>query len=107
VASDWRTPPGVQGGTASADTSANGGVIFGCEQTSGEGCSDERPNDSKRVGAFCFFATGFSTCDVGGGWNADLCIFQEIAAVLRHRSLLTTEIYAKVDVVTLRQIAQP
>ncbi len=28
VASDWRTPPGVQGGTASADTSANGGVIF-------------------------------------------------------------------------------
>jgi integrase/recombinase XerD len=26
--------------------------------------------------------------------------------VLRHRSLLTTEIYAKVDVVTLRQIAQ-
>ncbi|MGB6403226.1 MAG: site-specific integrase [Candidatus Sulfotelmatobacter sp.] len=32
---------------------------------------------------------------------------QEIAAVLRHRSLLTTEIYAKVDVVTLRQIAQP
>jgi integrase/recombinase XerD len=32
---------------------------------------------------------------------------QEIAAVLRHRSLLTTEIYAKVDVVSLRQIAQP
>ena len=32
---------------------------------------------------------------------------QEIAAVLRHRSLLTTEIYAKVDVLTLRQIAQP
>jgi site-specific recombinase XerD len=32
---------------------------------------------------------------------------QEIAAVLRHRSLLTTEIYAKVDVASLRQIAQP
>ena len=32
---------------------------------------------------------------------------QDIAGVLRHRSLLTTEIYAKVDVVTLRQIAQP
>ena len=32
---------------------------------------------------------------------------QEIAAVLRHRSLLTTEVYAKVDVVTLREIAQP
>jgi integrase/recombinase XerD len=32
---------------------------------------------------------------------------QEIATVLRHRSLLTTEIYAKVDVATLRQIAQP
>ena len=32
---------------------------------------------------------------------------QEIAAVLRHRSLLTTEIYAKVDVLTLQQIAQP
>jgi site-specific recombinase XerD len=32
---------------------------------------------------------------------------QEIAAVLRHRSLLTTEIYAKVDVVSLRQVAQP
>jgi site-specific recombinase XerD len=32
---------------------------------------------------------------------------QEIAAVLRHRSLLTTEIYAKVDVVSLRQVSQP
>ena len=32
---------------------------------------------------------------------------QEIAAVLRHRSLLTTEVYAKVDVVALREIAQP
>lgn len=32
---------------------------------------------------------------------------QEIAAVLRHCSLLTTEIYAKVDVVALQQIAQP
>ena len=32
---------------------------------------------------------------------------QEIAGVLRHRSLLTTEIYAKVDVISLRQIAQP
>jgi len=32
---------------------------------------------------------------------------QEIAAVLRHRSLRTTEIYAKVDVVSLRQVAQP
>ncbi len=32
---------------------------------------------------------------------------QDIAGVLRHRSLLTTEIYAKVDVLMLRQIAQP
>lgn len=32
---------------------------------------------------------------------------QEIADVLRHRSIATTEIYAKVDVITLRQIAQP
>jgi site-specific recombinase XerD len=32
---------------------------------------------------------------------------QEIAVVLRHRSIATTEIYAKVDVVALRQIAQP
>ncbi len=32
---------------------------------------------------------------------------QDIAGVLRHRCLLTTEIYAKVDVLTLRQIAQP
>jgi len=32
---------------------------------------------------------------------------QDIAGVLRHRSLLTTEIYAKVDVLNLRQIAQP
>jgi site-specific recombinase XerD len=32
---------------------------------------------------------------------------QDIAGVLRHRSLLTTEIYAKVDVLTLQQIAQP
>ncbi len=32
---------------------------------------------------------------------------QEIAAILRHRSIETTEIYAKVDVTVLRQIAQP
>lgn len=31
----------------------------------------------------------------------------EIAAILRHRSIETTQIYAKVDVVALRQIAQP
>lgn len=32
---------------------------------------------------------------------------QDIAGVLRHRSIATTEIYAKVDIVALRQIAQP
>ncbi len=32
---------------------------------------------------------------------------QEVAVVLRHRSVTTTEIYAKVDVTTLSQIAQP
>jgi site-specific recombinase XerD len=32
---------------------------------------------------------------------------QEVAAVLRHRSIATTQIYAKVDVAALRQIAQP
>lgn len=32
---------------------------------------------------------------------------QDIAVVLRHRSIATTEIYAKVDVAALRQIAQP
>ena len=32
---------------------------------------------------------------------------QEIAVILRHRSIETTQIYAKVDVITLRQIAQP
>ena len=32
---------------------------------------------------------------------------QDIAAILRHRCIETTEIYAKVDVTTLRQIAQP
>jgi len=32
---------------------------------------------------------------------------QEIAGVLRHRSIATTEIYAKIDVVALRRIAQP
>jgi len=32
---------------------------------------------------------------------------QDIAAVLRHRSIETTELYAKVDLTTLRQIAQP
>lgn len=32
---------------------------------------------------------------------------QDIAAILRHRSIETTQIYAKVDVATLRQIAQP
>ena len=32
---------------------------------------------------------------------------QEVAAVLRHRSIATTQIYAKVDVTALRQIAQP
>lgn len=32
---------------------------------------------------------------------------QDIAAVLRHCSITTTQIYAKVDVIALRQIAQP
>jgi site-specific recombinase XerD len=32
---------------------------------------------------------------------------EDIAAVLRHRSIETTQIYAKVDIMTLRQIAQP
>ncbi len=32
---------------------------------------------------------------------------QDIAVVLRHRSIETTQIYAKVDVTALRQIAQP
>lgn len=32
---------------------------------------------------------------------------QDIAVLLRHRSIETTQIYAKVDVTTLRQIAQP
>jgi site-specific recombinase XerD len=32
---------------------------------------------------------------------------QDIASILRHHSIETTEIYAKVDVATLQQIAQP
>jgi len=32
---------------------------------------------------------------------------QDIAGILRHRSIQTTQIYAKVDVTALRQIAQP
>ena len=32
---------------------------------------------------------------------------QDIASILRHRSIETTQIYAKVDVATLRDIAQP
>jgi len=32
---------------------------------------------------------------------------QDIAVVLRHRSIDTTQIYAKVDVTMLGQIAQP
>jgi len=32
---------------------------------------------------------------------------QEIAVILRHRSVQTTEIYAKVDVTSLRAIIQP
>ncbi len=32
---------------------------------------------------------------------------QDIAVVLRHRSIETTSIYAKVDVLALREIAQP
>jgi site-specific recombinase XerD len=32
---------------------------------------------------------------------------QDIAAILRHRSVETTKIYAKVDVTALQQIAQP
>jgi site-specific recombinase XerD len=32
---------------------------------------------------------------------------QDIAAILRHRSIQTTQIYAKVNVTALRSIAQP
>ncbi|HEY6924094.1 MAG TPA: tyrosine-type recombinase/integrase, partial [Steroidobacteraceae bacterium] len=34
-------------------------------------------------------------------------LLQDIAAVLRHRSIQTTQIYAKVDIGSLDQIAQP
>jgi site-specific recombinase XerD len=32
---------------------------------------------------------------------------QDIAAVLRHRSIETTQIYAKVDITALREVVQP
>jgi site-specific recombinase XerD len=32
---------------------------------------------------------------------------QDIATILRHSSIETTQIYAKVDIPSLRQIAQP
>jgi integrase/recombinase XerD len=32
---------------------------------------------------------------------------QDVASLLRHRSVTTTEIYAKVDVTALQMIAQP
>jgi site-specific recombinase XerD len=32
---------------------------------------------------------------------------KDIAGILRHSSIQTTQIYAKVDVLALRQIAQP
>jgi len=32
---------------------------------------------------------------------------QELSALLRHRSIETTQIYAKIDVTALQQIAQP
>jgi len=32
---------------------------------------------------------------------------QEISTLLRHRSIETTQIYAKIDVIGLQQIAQP
>jgi len=32
---------------------------------------------------------------------------QEISALLRHQSIETTQIYAKIDVAALQQIAQP
>jgi site-specific recombinase XerD len=32
---------------------------------------------------------------------------QEIATVLRHQSVVSTQIYAKVDVIALRELAQP
>jgi site-specific recombinase XerD len=32
---------------------------------------------------------------------------QDIAAVLRHRSVETTQIYAKIDVTALMRLAQP
>jgi integrase/recombinase XerD len=32
---------------------------------------------------------------------------QDIAQLLRHRSIETTQIYAKIDVLALRKIAQP
>jgi integrase/recombinase XerD len=34
-------------------------------------------------------------------------LLQDITAILRHRSIKTTQIYAKVDIPSLRQIAQP
>jgi site-specific recombinase XerD len=38
-------------------------------------------------------------------WNG--ASLQDISVLLRHRSIETTQIYAKVDIAALKEIAQP
>jgi site-specific recombinase XerD len=64
----------------------------------------------RRVGINCSGETRSSSYPpslCGQQYVAAGSILQDIAGMLRHGSLLNTEIYAKVDVLTLRQIAQP
>ena len=53
-------------------------------------------------GAAHLLRHSFATALLGKGAS-----LQDIAAILRHRSMETTQIYAKVDIPTLRKIAQP
>ena len=54
--------------------------------------------------AGCAAGTASVLC-AGSGVNAVAA--PDVASLLRHRSVTTTEIYAKVDVTMLRTIAQP
>ena len=66
------------------------------------------------VAAWCPGATGVTAAaKLSGGASQETWTFDivhpdgNIGAILRHSSIETTQIYAKVDVPSLKQIAQP
>ena len=81
---------------------------FGCQSYTASSAKEwkDKARQAEDLGYSCF-SVADHYIGPGPALEATRHPLQDIAAVLRHRSIHTTEIYAKVDVRMLQAIAQP